>query len=157
VPSTGSVRWHWDKRDDISARAQRAGGCPVCHPASWPSGPGCLGRVPGGRVFPKLSKPLNQRGRLGIPWLRRESRCCTGAFAGRTHAAGWWNPQFHVKKSSNGHPSFRLLQCLYFLVSPLGFHTSHPSQSAFISMVGLPLFPPSAKSFVLPKVLKLCS
>jgi hypothetical protein len=24
-----------DKRDDTSARAQRAGGCPVCHPASW--------------------------------------------------------------------------------------------------------------------------
>ena len=49
-----------DKRDDLSARAQRAGGCPVCHPASWPSGLGCLGRVPGGGVFPKLSKLLNQ-------------------------------------------------------------------------------------------------
>ena len=49
-----------DKRDDVFARALRLGGCPVCHPASWPFDPGCLRRVPGGVVFRKLSKLLNQ-------------------------------------------------------------------------------------------------
>jgi len=49
-----------DKRDDISAHAPRIRGCPVCHATSQHSGLGCLGPLPGGVVFPKLSKLLNQ-------------------------------------------------------------------------------------------------
>ena len=49
-----------DKRDDVFARALGIGGSPVCHPASWPFGPGCLRRVPGGVGFRKLSKLLYQ-------------------------------------------------------------------------------------------------